>query len=384
MFSAAIITPDRSWRQNVHQLAVQSGQILVSRILDRFPYPYELVQMMNVVSPEVVFLDVQDPEEAGACAKSIQSEYPKTVLIGFRGEREAAIAARDHGIRFFLPSEADLAGFTEIVDQAIHEARGGIQANLLAFLPAKAGSGSSTVVLHTACALANQLKKKVLVIEADLRSGSLSILLNVAQEWSIQDMLQPAAELDKFKLAQCITSKHGVDLMLSNNAWQGPLPSWHQYFKLLEAVWDKYDWVLVDLPELVNPATAEVVRRAHLVFSVCTPEIPALKLAERRCRELEEKGVPFERIKIIVNRWHKAEIGQNDIERFLKLPVFALIPNNYRAVRTCLVHGQCLAKDTDVAGAFVEFASKLTGAQPPAPKLGTVVADALAGLFRRK
>ena len=40
--------------------------------------------------------------------------------------------------------------------------------------------------------------------------------------------------------------------------------------------------LLIDLPEVVNEAIAELVRSARSVFIVCTPEMASLKMARFR------------------------------------------------------------------------------------------------------
>jgi Flp pilus assembly CpaE family ATPase len=382
MFSAVIISPDPVWRQIVHEVSADSKQVLTHRICDEYPHPYDLARLMNTITPDFVFLDVSEPDKALACAASIREIHSRTVIIGFAGGSLGSAGLDTHGIIAVLPSPLDTESFTRTVEESIHKALGGVQENLLAFLPSKAGSGCSTVVLHTACALANSFKKKVLVVEADLRSGALSIFLNSIPEGTIQSALRSTSELDVFKLDQCITKKHGIDLLLSNNAPEGPLPVWHQYFQFLEFVRARYDWILVDLPELVNPATAEIVRRARGVYTVCTQEIPSLKLAQRRFQDLAVRGVPVERRHLILNRWHKQEIAATDVEQFLHIPIQATIPNDYKAFRAALVDGNCVPERTPAGQAFIEFARALADERPP-DKQRSMIPDQIAGLFRR-
>ena len=48
--------------------------------------------------------------------------------------------------------------------------------------------------------------------------------------------------------------------------------------RLLGFARERYDFVVADLPEIVNDATEAIVREAMAVFVVCTPEIPSLFL----------------------------------------------------------------------------------------------------------
>ena len=248
MFNAVIITSNALRRELLQQVALESNQILAARLWDRFPSPYELTQMMKTVVPDIAFLDYTEYAQADNCAVQIEADYPKTVIIGFGGNR----VPDDPGVTAYLPFVPEVAEFSKIVEQAVCKVRGAVLDNLITFLPAKAGSGCSSVVLNTAAMLAGPLQRKTLVIEGDLRSGSLSVFLNCTPEWFVQNALKSAGEMDSTKLNQCVLQKHAVDWMFANAASRDPLPAWHHYFRLLEFVKDKYASILVDLPELVN------------------------------------------------------------------------------------------------------------------------------------
>ena len=71
--------------------------------------------------------------------------------------------------------------------------------------------------------------------------------------------------VDSLSWPRSVTSVGGVDFLLTNTATRkSPFRSWAHYFQILRFVAPRYDLVMVDLPEVVNPATAEVVLRARL------------------------------------------------------------------------------------------------------------------------
>jgi len=45
-----------------------------------------------------------------------------------------------------------------------------------------------------------------------------------------------------------------------------PLPSWVNYYQMLLFAQKQYDFIVVDLPEVVNPATAELLSVAQRIF----------------------------------------------------------------------------------------------------------------------
>jgi Flp pilus assembly CpaE family ATPase len=120
---------------------------------------------------------------------------------------------------------------------------------------------------------------------------------------------------------------------------------------------------MVDLPEVVNTATAEVVRRARAVYVVSTPEFASLKLAQQRCRELENWGVDRGRIQALLNRGHKNDMGAKDAEEMLECPVAATFPNDYKGMRRAMMDGSFVEARSDLGQAYLAFAKTLAGVE---------------------
>src|SRR5262249_34099158 len=152
--------------------------------------------------------------------------------------------------------------------EALHKKRGIAHQDILAFLPAKAGGGCSTVALNTAAALSQTLSKTVALVEADRRSGVLSIMLNQQNRYGLAEALQNASELTPTEWNNYYIQVGGVDILLADPARRGSLPSWADYYKLLLFLQRQYNFLLFDLPEVINEATAEVVKSARAVFIV--------------------------------------------------------------------------------------------------------------------
>jgi Flp pilus assembly CpaE family ATPase len=160
-----------------------------------------------------------------------------------------------------------------------------------------------------------------------------------------------------------IVSAGGVDFLLTDTAIKEQVPAWTHYFQLLRFVAPKYDLVIVDLPEVVNSATAEAVRRARAVYVVSTPDLASLKLSQQRRLELENWGVERARIQALLNRGHKSDIGAKDAEKILECPVAATFPNDYKMVRKAIDEGSFIEPRSDLGRAYLTFAGMLMGVE---------------------
>jgi pilus assembly protein CpaE len=233
--------------------------------------------------------------------------------------------------------------------------------NIVALLPAKAGGGCSTVALHVAAALADTHAKKVLLIESDRRSGILSIMLNLQNRSGLSEALQQAGEMTPVEWQQHSVWVSGIHLLPANPARRGVAPTWAEYYQLLRFTQKPYDYVFVDLPEVVNEATAEVVKSARSICIVCTPEVPSLKMAAQRIAELEACQIPADRIHVVLNRWERGGLSIEDVEGVLDRPVFATLPNDYKQVKNAILESRLVTPDSRFAKSCKTLAQKLSG-----------------------
>jgi pilus assembly protein CpaE len=365
MFNALLFAPDPSANRAIERLAGDSGLVTIPKTFSTYPSNYELTVLFNTHDPDIVLMDLSEWERASATASMIHTLDPEVAIVGFGAGWANQTKARceQAGISELLISPVTLKDFQASIHQGIQKRRSGLMENLVAFLPAKAGCGCTTVALNTAGRLAADLRQKVLLLEADLNSGVLSILLDVEARQSLLDALENSSQLDYSLWSSYVVQKHGIDLLLSTRS--KPLPSWSNYHHLLEFARPRYGTMVVDLPEVVNDATEEILRRAKFVFVVCTPEMPPLKLAQRRCMELESRGVPASRIGIIVNRWRASDIKEADVENVLEHGVAAIFPNDYASVQEATRNCRLVDTETELGKTYLSLARILAGVPDP-------------------
>ena len=173
-------------------------------------------------------------------------------------------------------------------------------------------------------------RQNVLLIETDLHSGCLSVALQVEPEHSILEALEEADELRERSWERIVTQVHGLNLLLATRGKQGTNVAPWQYQHLLAFAGPRYDTIVADLPEVVNEATETIVRQAAKVHVVGTPEVPSLFLARRRLQDLEQRGVPRERLGLIVNRVEDDGRTIEELEGVVERPIVGELPNDYQ------------------------------------------------------
>src|SRR5271155_520158 len=362
MLSLAVITGNSSASEAIEQMAVESGIFKVA--FQGSPATLTtrgVIRGLGMHDPEVILLDLGDWDSVAALAGQIKESKGQGITIGFRPgwNRLEQLTFEEAGINHLLREPFSTAELETIAYETLHKERGVTNRNILAFLPAKAGGGCSTVAIHAAAGLAKCFPKTVLLIEGDRRSGVYSIMLNLDGRQGLDNALSLGNAMTPGEWHQHVVRIGGFHLLPASPKRRNPLPSWADYYQLLRFGQKQYDYLLVDLPEVVNEATAEVVRSARTVFIVCTPEIASLKMARFRAEELEACEIPPDRIQVVVNRVERGSPVVEDLEDMLERPVFWTLPNDYGELQGAMLESRLASPDSDFSDACRALARKL-------------------------
>lgn len=367
MLNTVLITSESAAAKAIEFMIAETGFLRL--VFGDCPPPphHELLRLLQAHDPEVLLIDVTEWSLARPIAANVRKRDYKSAWIAFRPPWNKLEGANLETAGFDALMEAPFTTrqLESTVYQAIHGRHPSENDNLLVFLPAKAGSGCTTVVLNTAFALARETQKSVLVLEADRRSGILSELLDVSAQGSLGEALQRAESMTGLEWAQHRVTVEGVDFVMNDLTKTAPLPSWADYFQLLRFLRTRYDYILVDMPEAVNEATAEVVRSARAVFVVTTPEVPSLKLASHRIRELERCGLPPQQTRLIVNRATRDSLPPAEVEKLVGRSVFHSLGSDYPKIQQAILESRGVARDSKFYVATAALARKLGGLEEP-------------------
>jgi Mrp family chromosome partitioning ATPase len=379
MIRLALLTSNVAAADAIEQMVQDAGIFeLVYRGLVVPPTDSEVRQLCSA-DPDIILLEISDWQRVSQVAAQLSRASRRGALVGFcrgwsseeqKGFEEAGIVELLH--ESFSPMDLEKAAH-----RAVHRRQPLTHQNILAFLPSKAGSGCTTVALNTAAALANDLDQRTLLVEADRRSGTLSILLDVEGRGGLAEVLARSSTLTGVEWSQHIPSIGKLDLLLANPFKPGPLPSWVNYYQMLLFAQKQYDFIVVDLPEVVNPATTELLSAAQRTFIVCEPEVTSLKLVSLRRADLEACGVPTERIYVLGNRWDPRRLEREDVVRAASAPMFAALPNDYEHVKNAALESRLVFRNSPFGSACAALARRLANAPETEPS------GPLARLLRR-
>jgi pilus assembly protein CpaE len=364
VLGSIIFGPDTELADLLYRRSTEFPDLTVYKVFNEYPKLHHLVRLLNAYTPEVVFVEVTRDSAGWDFAADLLAERPECGILGYTRDPELPDPPAGSAISEILRGPFHLKDLQRAVSRAVDRRKAEGRDNLVAFVPAKAGSGSSTTALNTAGTLAHYWQQKVLLLEADLHSGCLSVQMKLNPEQSILEALENSGSLDEKQWNKLAVSAQGIDLLLTARAKKVAIISPWDYQKLLSFVSPRYDNVIVDLPEVVNDATEALVTRARRVFVVCTNELTSLFLARRRLHELSTRGVDESRLGLILNRYTDAFESVEQIQELVGRELTAVLPNDYQRVREATLGGGLVNGASELGRSYVTLARDLTGAEP--------------------
>ena len=373
MLTALIIgmTPDVT--ENVSRLCGESGDICVYKTLESYPDLHEVARLANLYAPEIIFLQLWAPGDSGVepirvrkVVDEIRMARPEAALIGLLPnlEQEGSQLAGELGIEDILIPPIHATDFRDRIFRALDRSAGMVKGSIYSFMPAKSGSGATVTALNVAGCLARHFHRRVLLLEGDLYSGPIAVMLNIQPEQSVSDAIDYSAQLTSASWDRLVTKVDGLDVLATSGVNCSVTASQFSYFRLLSFAQRRYDDIIVDLPGVVDDAAEPLLTHSRGVYLVCTPELTSLALARRRTRQLEMRGVRDSALGVVLNRCDQAELSKERIAELIGHPIVAQLPNDYHSVKQSIESGGFVDPRTNLGKAYLDLAGNLAGLAP--------------------
>jgi pilus assembly protein CpaE len=298
-----------------------------------------------------------------------QTKVP-IVAIGSTSNPEEILQALRSGAREYLhESELGEGLLATLIKMRENGAAALEWGKILAVIAAKPGIGVTTVACNLAFALASHHPRRVALAELGLQVPELALHLDVQPQHELNELAIRAGRMDTTLLRQLMV-EHSARLNLLVHQQTTPqaaaLPP-RVMRTVLVLLRTMFEYTVVDLGHLANPADLSALELASKVIVVVALDVPTLRLTRRFLRDLDDAGVPQRRLVVVANRYgQSSQFPWKQAQEALGLQINEWIPDDAALINQALNLGQplvTLAPRAGITRRFDQLANRVNGKQ---------------------
>jgi pilus assembly protein CpaE len=314
----------------------------------------------------IIIIDFAEHRAALALARAVD-ERPEfaCIAIGGGSNREELLELMQAGVREVLLPQSTPEEIREATRRAFQKLASAeeVLGDIYAFVPAKPGSGATTIATHATAMASRLTTEPVLLLDFDIRLGVTSFLLKAEGNHTVVDALKQTGRLDHDLWSGLVSQCGNLHLLGSGPVDFSQRVPPERFAEVLQFALQKYSMVAVDLPGAMEEHETETLLRAKRIFLVCTPDIGALHVARRKSKWFHDLGLDAN-VSVVLNCVERRNaLGVADIERIIQMPIRYLIPAGSAEISRAAQKGVAIEGSSPLAKQIGKIASEMAAAR---------------------
>ena len=290
------------------------------------------------------------PDQAIKLIQRLNSECPSTAIISAaqNASGDLILQSLRAGAREFLnlpiKSEELKTVFDRITDFSVPQVDAPKKSGrMIAVFSSKGGCGTSFIATN----LAASNQESTVLVDLNLQAGDLPLYLGVDPKYSIADIVENRARLDKDLIMSFMTPCTANMSLLAapKHADSADEIEPEHVFEVLQRLRETFDYVILDPQHTFDSITLAALDQADEIVLVLSLDIPAIRSTQRALEIFDRLGYPRKKVRVVVNRWSKQiDLDLRQVEKFLGEPVIGFVPSDYQTTVNSINLGTPLVK----------------------------------------
>ena len=316
-------------------------------------------------APSAVLVDLRGQQRLSASVAAYRRQHPDSAVVLLRSSLDGRmmLEAIRAGVSECVAEPFTSATLEEAVRRVLTAGAADAPGQVLAFVGAKGGVGTTTLAVNTAATLARVGDGDVLLVDLHIGHGDAAIFLGVEPRFSVVDALENVHRIDDELVRSMVEkTKPGIDLLASSDRSIAASIEPERMRALLEYAIRRYRFTVLDVPR-ADVAMLDVLDSVSAIVVVASQELSALRNAARLGHSLTQR-YGAARVRVVVSRFNpRSELGEREVEKVVGSAVAHLIPSDYATAVEALNTGRPVVMDKDqrLARALRTFATELAG-----------------------
>lgn len=318
------------------------------RFVGEVTTPDELANAIHNAGVNLVFFHLDPvPDAVVEVIEHAATRYSDLALIAIshKSDVNAVIGPMRAGCDQFVCEPIDHADLANAVARvASRRLSRNTKSRCICVIGPSGGSGSTSIACNLALEIGHLTDRECGLIDLDLQFGDAAANFDVIPKYSIYDLADAGAHVDRSVLASTVTALPCKVALVARPALieQDEAITPEIVHRVVELCTTAYENVVVDLPGHLDSRTTAALSQADVILIVCQLLVPSVRNASRLGEALAKFGIPDERVQYVVNRAEgkSGRISVEDVEEAVKKPVFATIPNDYQFMAKSIDFGR--------------------------------------------
>ena len=253
----------------------------------------------------------------------------------------------------------------------------------------KGGVGKTTTSANVGTGLA-AMGKRVVLIDTDIGLRNLDVVMGLENR-IVYNLVDVVENKCRIKQALIKDKRHpSLYLMPSAQTKDKNAVTPEQMKKLASELKDEFDYVLLDCPAGIEQGFQNVIAGADRALVVTTPEVSAIRDADRIIGLLEKNQI--RNSSLIVNRIRMDMVRRgdmmsiDDVTEILSIPLIGAIPDDEQVVVATNQGEPVISLDSLAGKAYINICKRILGLEVPFLNLSghQGLFSKLSGVFHKK
>jgi pilus assembly protein CpaE len=354
------------------------------------------LKLARQTRPALLVCEVDPTGDDLAVLERFHQEHPGTSILATCRDESAdtVLKCLRAGAKEFVKRPVSIDDAKKAVERLLRfgGGPGGTQSKIIAVFSNKGGTGTSTIAVNLAVALAQVTGQGVALADLDHQAGEVALFLNLRPTRTLADLGSGSGRLDA-AVVQSTLVKHPSNVYIlcsPDRPEQMEGVTAARVHEVLQHLQSSFPFVVVDLTHSFSDISLEVFDAAQHILVVTLLNLPAIGSA-RRCLDVFRKLNYLrdeEKVRVVINRYlPNRDIDVSQLEETLHYPVFWKVPNDYATVIDAVNSGLPVFDvnpDSEVSRSFRSLAADLAGVEVAAMDNSKSSAGLFGKLLGRK
>lgn len=232
----------------------------------------------------------------------------------------------------------------------------------------KGGVGKTTTSANVGTGLA-KAGKKVCLIDTDIGLRNLDVVMGLENRivYNLVDVVEGSCRVKQALIRD--KRNPGLYLMPSAQTRDKSAVTPGQMVKVIEHLKEQFDYIILDCPAGIEQGFQNAIAGADRALVVTTPEVSAIRDADRIIGLLEANG--FQKMDLIINRLRMDMVRRGDmmssadVVDILAVPLIGIVPDDENVVISTNQGEPLVGTNTPAGMAYHNVCQRVLGREVP-------------------